>query len=182
MTPSGERAPAQAGARIAGPVRRGRRRPRGGASAPEERRRFGVLLASEGRSIPDVALAEAAELAREQGTGVYVFSIARVWGTGLGMPMPGLLPTKAEWDTQHGIVAAAVQWLRRRGVAAEGRVVGTRRGTRRILAEAEHRGCTAIVMGADPPRNRLLADFMWSQEPYRVKRRAGVPVHIVVGP
>jgi hypothetical protein len=34
------------------------------------------------------------------------------------------------------------------------------------------------VMSADPPRNRLLADFMWSQEPYRVKRRSELPVYL----
>jgi hypothetical protein len=34
-------------------------------------------------------------------------------------------------------------------------------------------------MGADPPRGRLLADFIWSQEPYRVRRRADVPVYLV---
>ena len=36
-----------------------------------------------------------------------------------------------------------------------------------------------IVMGGDPPRNRLLGDFIWSQEPYRVRRRAGRPVYVV---
>jgi hypothetical protein len=35
------------------------------------------------------------------------------------------------------------------------------------------------VMAADPPRNRFVADLMWSQEPYRVRRRAKVPVHLV---
>ena len=35
-------------------------------------------------------------------------------------------------------------------------------------------------MGADPPRSRLVADLMWGQEPYRVKRRSTVPVHLVV--
>jgi nucleotide-binding universal stress UspA family protein len=51
-------------------------------------------------------------------------------------------------------------------------VIGTRAGAKRILNEARRLGCDVIVMGADPPRNRLVADFMWSQEPYRVRRRA----------
>jgi hypothetical protein len=34
-------------------------------------------------------------------------------------------------------------------------------------------------MAADPPRNRFISDLMWSQEPYRVQRRAKVPVHLV---
>ena len=50
----------------------------------------------------------------------------------------------------------------------------------RQLGEAKRLGCEAIVMAADPPRNRVLADLMWSQEPYRVKRRAKVPVYVVV--
>jgi len=51
--------------------------------------------------------------------------------------------------------------------------------TKRIVSEAERLGCAVIVMGGDPPRNRLVGDFIWSQEPYRVRRRAGRPVYVV---
>jgi len=138
-----------------------------------------VLLASEGRAIPAAAVERAAELAREAGARVHVFSVARVWGTSLGLPNPGLLPTRREWEEQRGVVSDAVTQLKRRGVEAEGHVLATRKATKRIVGEAERLGCSAIVMAADPPRNRLLADLMWSQEPYRVKRRAKVPVHLV---
>ena len=134
-----------------------------------------VLLASEGRAIPKRAIDYAARL----GAPVHVFSVARVWGTSLGFPNPGLLPTRQEWDEQRKLVAAAVKALRGRGVDADGRVLGTRRATKRIVGEAERLGCDAIVMAADPPRNRLVADFLWSQEPYRVRRRAKVPVYLV---
>ncbi len=110
---------------------------------------------------------------------MYVLSIARVWGTGLGLPMPGLLPTKAEWDVQHAHVQETVRALRRRGVEAHGRVIGTRKAGKRIVAEASRLGCGAIVMGADPQRNRFIGDFSWSQEPYRVRRRARVPVYLL---
>ncbi len=138
-----------------------------------------VLLASEGRPIPEAAIALAADIARQSGARVYVFSIARVWGTGLGLPMPGLLPSKAEWDVQNESVRKAVLTLRKRGVKAEGRVVGTRRSGKRIVAEAVRLGCGAIVMGADRRRNRLVGDFSWSQEPYRVRRRARIPVYLL---
>ena len=134
-----------------------------------------MLLASEGRAIPDAAVAFAARLSKD----VHVFSIARVWGTSLGLPNPGLLPNKREWDEQRAVVAEAVEALRRRGVEATGRVLATRKATKRIVGEAERLDCASIVMAADPPRNRLLADFLWSQEPYRVRRRARVPVHLV---
>ena len=138
-----------------------------------------MLLASEGRAIPAAAVERAAELARESGGGVHVFSVARVWGSGFGLPNPGLLPNKREWDEQRAVVSEAVQALKKRGVEATGHVLATRKATKRIVREAERLGCSAIVMAADPPRNRLLADLMWSQEPYRVRRRAKMPVHLV---
>ena len=62
---------------------------------------------------------------------------------------------------------------------ADGNILGTRKATKRIVGEARRLGCTAIVMAADPPRSRFVADLMWSQEPYRVRRRSKVPVHLV---
>jgi nucleotide-binding universal stress UspA family protein len=138
-----------------------------------------ILLASEGRTISDAAVGFAADLARRGGGSVHVFSIARVWGTSLGLPNPGLLPSKREWDEQREVVEGAVKALERRGVRARGHVLATRKATKRIVGEAERLGCDAIVMSGDPPRNRLLADLMWSQEPYRVRRRARVPVYVV---
>jgi len=139
-----------------------------------------VLLASEGRAIPARAVELAARLARQGGGAVHVFTVVRVWGTSLGLPNPGLLPNKREWDEQRAIVAAAVDALQRDGVEATGHVLATRKATKRIVGEAERLSCGAIVMAADPPRNRVLADLMWSQEPYRVRRRAAVPVYLVM--
>ena len=135
-----------------------------------------VLLASEGRAIPRRAVDYAARF----GVPVHVFSVARVWGTSLGLPNPGLLPTRKEWYEQRKLVTAAVKTLRKRGIEADGHVLGTRKATKRIVGEAKRLGCDAIVMAADPPRGRLLADFMWSQEPYRVRRRAKIPVYLVL--
>ena len=139
-----------------------------------------ILLASEGRPIPDAAIARVIELARPAGASVRVFSIARVHGVAFGMQTPGLLPTKREWEEQRKIVDRAVRRLERKGIEADGHVVGTRKSTKRILQEAEFTGCDAIVMAADPDRNRLAGDFMWSQEPQRVRRRAKIPVFLVV--
>ena len=138
-----------------------------------------MLLATEGRAIPGAAVERAAELARETGGGVHVFCIARVWGTSLGFPNPGLLPTRSEWESQRAVVEAAVKALEKQGVEASGQVLATRKATKRIVTEAERLSCSAIVMAADRPRNRFVADLMWSQEPYRVRRRAKVPVHLV---
>lgn len=138
-----------------------------------------ILLASEGREFSDAAIARVISLAHRPGASVHVFSIARVHGVSFGMQVPGLLPTKQEWAQQREIVSRAVKRLRRQGIAARGHVLGTRKATKRILTEAVDEGCQAIVMGADPDRNRLIGDMMWEQEPQRVRRRAKVPVFLV---
>ncbi len=106
--------------------------------------------------------------------------MARIHGVSFGMQMPGLLPTKAEWKEQRDIVDKAVRRLERKGIEADGHVVGTRKTTQRIFQEAKLAGCDAIVMAADPDRNRVVGDFDWSQEPQRVRRKAKkIPVFLV---
>jgi nucleotide-binding universal stress UspA family protein len=161
------------------------RRRSGGASRaaepePEALAVRAVLLASEEREIPRAAVDLAARIAKRSGAPVHVFSIARIWGTTFGFPNPGLFPSKREWDQQRRNVEKAVARLERKGVKADGRVIGTRAGAKRIVREAERLGCDAIVMGADPQRGALIRNFMWSQEPWRVRRRARVPVFLVV--
>ena len=149
--------------------------------SPAEPARFErILLASEGRPFSDAAIARVIQLARPAGASVRVFSIARIHGVAFGMQTPGLLPTKAEWAEQNKIVDRAIKRLERKGIEADGHVVGTRKTTKRILQEAEFAGCDAIVMTADPDRNRLAGDFIWSQEPQRVRRKAKLPVFLVV--
>ena len=157
--------------------------PGGGAGPdPDARVEGAVLLASEDRPIPPEAISAAARLAKRGDGHVRVLAIARIWGTSLGFPNPGLFPSKREWDVQRANVQDAVRALRRHGVEAEGHVLGTRNAAKRIVQEAERHGGGAIVMGADPPRNRFAGNFMWSQEPQRVRRRADVPVYLVTTP
>lgn len=137
-----------------------------------------LLLASEGRKFTPEAIALAAQLAKSSGAVVHVLSIARVWGTAFGMPHPGLMPSKSELQAQHDIVAEAVSRLRKQGIEATGQVLGTRGAGKRIVREADQRGCDAIVMAADRPRHWLIADFIWSQEPHRVRRLARIPVYL----
>ncbi len=139
-----------------------------------------ILLASEGRPISDAAVARVLQLAERGGASVRVFSVARVHGVSFGMPNPGLLPNKREWAEQREIVAKAIKRLKRKGIDADGHVVGTRAGWKRIIDEAKTQGCDAIVMTADPDVNRVIGNALWSQEPQRVKRKAKLPVYLVV--
>jgi nucleotide-binding universal stress UspA family protein len=138
-----------------------------------------ILLASEGRAIPPAAIAKAIELASAGGASVHVFTIARIHGTAFGMPSPGLLPTKKEWAQQREIVSKTIRRLERKGITADGHVLGTRNATKKILQEAAKEGCDAIVMAADPDRNRFSGNMMWTQEPQRVRRKAKLPVFLV---
>jgi nucleotide-binding universal stress UspA family protein len=137
-----------------------------------------ILLASEGREFSRAATDRVIELAA-RGAQVHVFSIARVHGTAFGMPTPGLLPTKREWAEQRDLVGKAIKRLERKGLTANGHVLGTRNATKKIVQEAAKHDCQAIVMAADPDRNRVVGNLMWTQEPQRVRRRAKVPVFLV---
>lgn len=146
---------------------------------PETLEVEGVLLASEERPISKDAIALAVRIAKRSGAPVHVLTIARIWGSSLGFPNPGLFPSKQEWDKQRAIVDETLRALARAGVECDGHVIGARNATKRIVREAAHLRCGAIVMSADQSRHPFLANFMWSQEPQRVRRRAAVPVYLV---
>ena len=115
----------------------------------------------------------------DRGANVHVFTIARIHGTAFGFPSPGLLPTKREWAQQREIVSQTIRRLERKGLKADGHVLGTRNGAKKIVEEAAAENCQAIVMAADPDRNRVAGNLMWTQEPQRVRRRAKIPVFLV---
>jgi nucleotide-binding universal stress UspA family protein len=138
-----------------------------------------ILLASEGRKIPRAAIEFAARLAKNAGAEVHVLSIARIWGSSLGLPHPGLMPNKREWQEQHDLVAESLATLKRLGIVGTGQVLSSRNAGKRILKEVRRRGFDAIVMAADPPRHWLIADMLWTQEPQRIRRLASIPVYLV---
>lgn len=140
-----------------------------------------ILLASEGRKIPAATVAFVARLAKNAAAEVHVLSIARIWGSSFGLPHPGLMPNSREWKAQHDLVAEALAGLKSLGIEASGQVLSSRNAGKRILAEARRRGTDAIVMAADGPRHWMINDLIWSQEPYRVRRLAPVPVYVIAG-
>ena len=148
--------------------------------ASETQRYTRILLASEGREISDAAIRRVLKLAHPSGASVHVFTIARIHGVAFGMQTPGLLPNKREWAEQRDIVTKTIKRLKHAGLDAEGHVLGTRKATQGIVNEAKKKGCEAIVMAADPDRHILIRDMMWTQEPQRVRRKAKVPVFLVV--
>ena len=62
-----------------------------------------VLIASTGEPIPEAAVNRAVTLSG--GEPVAVVSIARIYGSALGLPNPGLMPTQKELGAQRARVA-----------------------------------------------------------------------------
>ena len=136
-----------------------------------------MVVASEGRAIPWNVLQMAFTLARPDGQGEGGLDCSRArHQPRVSQPRP--VPSKREWDEQRLIVRQTVLALKKAGFEASGHVIGTRRATKRILGEAAWFKADAIVMGCDHDRG-LLGDFSWAHEPYRVARKARVPVYLV---
>jgi hypothetical protein len=106
--------------------------------------RAGVLLASPGTPFSRAAIARACELAA--GEPVAVLSILKVYGSALGLPNPGLMPTRRERDEQYAIVKRAVASAERRGCVADGQITVTRSAGRTIAKVARRRNVRYVVM------------------------------------
>jgi len=141
-----------------------------------------VLIASEGRRFTSEVIDLAVRMVRAEGGRVRVLSVARLWGTSFGLPNPGLRPSKREMAEQEDNVSWAIAQLEAAGIEADGHIVTTRHPSKSILKEAKRQNCDAIIMGADPRRHWVVRSMMWSQEPYRVRGRTPIPVHLVCPP
>jgi Universal stress protein family len=136
-----------------------------------------ILLASTGVPFPGEAVDRAASLATPEHAKITVLSIARVWGTSLGIPHPGLQPTPAEWEAQRRIVNQAAGLLRRRGFEVRVALSRSRKAPKMISKWTLAKNFHAVVMvDPDVPRWRRVVEGDACGE---VERRTGVPVHRV---
>jgi nucleotide-binding universal stress UspA family protein len=140
-----------------------------------------IMLASTGSPIHPSVIDRTVELVSELGAGrptqVVVISVARIWGTSLGLPNPGLYPNKLEWAEVRAITEAAAEELRRRGVEATTKAVASRHAGKAVARWAQFMRCRAIVVGA--PEMGTWDRWVHGDEPRNVERRANVPVYAV---
>ena len=125
-------------------------------------------------------MARAIELATPEHAKVTVLSIAKVYGTSLGIPHPGLQPTKAEWQAQRDIAEEAAETLRRKGFEVRVQVSRSRNAYKMIARWAKAKNFHAIVV-ADPERpkwRRLLEGDVRKE----INRRCDVPIYAVPVP
>jgi nucleotide-binding universal stress UspA family protein len=137
-----------------------------------------ILLVSEKPPFSDEVVAEAVRLARELDGRVSILQLMKIWGSGLGLPHPGLKPNRQEQQAARDSLVAVEAELRRQRVEITGkRMLGTRNPAKVILREAARLGSDVIVMAdkpGGPVRNLLIAN-----EPRRVARKATMRVHLV---
>lgn len=140
---------------------------------------YALMVASTGERIDPRVIERAIELAGQlpERPVIHVLSIARVWGTALGLQNPGLYPTRKEWQAHVDLVAEAVKAMKLRGFDARGRVVGSRHAAKTIEKAALASGCEAIVIGAVPTARwqRLLRQ----DEADNLFRTSAVPVFVI---
>ena len=134
-----------------------------------------VLIASNGCKIPGAAVRQALRLSG--GEPVAVVTIARIYGSSLGLPNPGLLPTRKEMAEQKGYVQEAVAALERGGVEAWGQVAASRKPVKTIAqaAVARHVRHVFVVREDQPVRWRRVVEGDLVKEIAR-KLGGGVPV------
>jgi hypothetical protein len=103
-----------------------------------------VLIATNGHPIPPAVIRTAARVAG--GEPVAVVTIARIYGSGLGLPNPGLMPTRREMAEQKAIVDKAVKALERAGVEAWGQIAASRRPAKTMAHVAKARGARYVLL------------------------------------
>ena len=136
-----------------------------------------ILAASAGDPFPEAVLDAVVAAAGEERPEVVVLSVARIWGTALGLPHPGLYPTRREMDEQWAVVDTAAQHLQGRGFPVRTAVVRARHPGRAIARSADRLGAGLVVI-ADPGRGRL-ARILRGNPPAEIARRTGIAVRPV---
>lgn len=159
------------------------RRPRGAARAapralPDPPRR--VLLATAAVPFSGEVIARAIDLATPERAKITVVSVARVYGTSLGFPNPGLQPNRRELDENHKIVNDAAKILRRKGFDVRVAISKSRNAPKMIARWGTAKRFHAIVV-PDPERprwrRRIEGDLT-----HEIERRCQIPVYAVPVP
>ena len=136
-----------------------------------------ILVASAGDPFPPEVLARVRDLAGDVRPPLLVVSVARIWGTALGLPNPGLYPTRQEMDQQRERVEAARTALAEQGFAVRTAVLRARNASKAIARYAEKCGCRAVVI-ADPGPTRWQRLF-FGDVPREIQRRTSIRVEPV---
>ena len=135
-----------------------------------------VLLASPGRPFSRQAIDAAISMAG--GQPIRVLTVAKIYGTALGLQNPWLLPTKREMQEQRDIVADAIQRIKRGGGKAQGEVVATRNNAKTFVRAARRYSVRHVIL--QPAASGRLRRFVEGDPAATLRRRLGpgVAIHV----
>jgi hypothetical protein len=135
-----------------------------------------VLLASPGKPLSDQAVDMAITMAG--GQPIRVLTIAKIYGTSLGLQFPGLLPTKREMQEQRDIVADAIARIKRGGGKARGEVVATRDNAKTFVRAAQRYSVRHVIL--EPAAGGRLRRLVEGDPASSLRRRLGpgVTIHV----
>jgi hypothetical protein len=114
-----------------------------------------LIAAPYGDPIPASAVKRAVALS--EGGPVAVITIARIYGSSMGLPNPGLMPTRREMDAQKKQVEKAVRMIERSGVEAWGQLAASRKPVKTIAEAARARGAEHVVLVRVPQAKKWRA-------------------------
>jgi K+-sensing histidine kinase KdpD len=87
-----------------------------------------------------------AALARSGGGAVAVVTIARIYGSSMGLPNPGLMPTRKEMEAQKAQVEKALRLIEKGGSQAWGQVAASRKPAKTVAQVAKARGVRQVIV------------------------------------
>ncbi len=150
---------------------------RSGPSAVSSAPPAAVLLASQGRPFSDEAVDTAITMAG--GQPIRVLTIAKIYGTSLGLQNPGLFPSRREMQEQRDIVADAIRRIKRRGGKAQGEVIATRNNAKTFLRAAHRYSVRHVVL--EPAAGGKLRKLVEGDPSGTLRRRLGqdVQIHVI---
>jgi hypothetical protein len=135
-----------------------------------------VLLASPGLAFSDEAVQAA--VAAAGGRPIRVLSVAKIYGTALGMQHPGLLPSKREVEAQEEIVADAIGRIESSGGKARGEIVATRDTGKTFLRAAVRYSVRHVVLV--PAGGNRLRRLVEGDPAAALQRRLGDAIRVQV--
>jgi len=138
--------------------------------------RAAVLLASTGKPFSEAAVRAAVVAAG--GEPVRVLSIAKIYGTALGLQHPGLLPSKREMAAQEEIIQDAVDKIEQAGGRAKGEMVATRDPAKTFWRAAIRYSVRHVVL--DPNESSWLRRLVEGDPASSLRRRLGSDVEVEV--
>jgi nucleotide-binding universal stress UspA family protein len=139
-----------------------------------------VLLVSPSIPFSRETIDKTIALATPQHATITVLGIAKIYGTSLGLPHPGLQPTKTEWELERSIVHEAADELERRGFEVRVALSRARNIPKMIARWGRAKNFHAIVVPeAERPAWRRAIEGDIARE---IGRRIDIPVHVVPVP